>query len=868
MHIVFDPEFAAGAWPGPPRGRAASAGEDWVGAERFAQILEVLLGLAPTTMSAGERAALLVPTVSTRDGFWSASATLDPFGTARRLLDWRDQLGMAGWTGEAAEPRLRALADITASAAPGLPERLRNILAALAQRSAGIERLSLLAPPSEFELAWQQVFAALQKDGTVLDAMPLPTADAKGDLAAARSEGFAPVGDASLVLLRPPGPLHAADEVAAWLASLGPEVLGRTVVVGAQPVLDGALHRYGLPTLGAVYAQADSAMLQLLPLVLDMAWQPQDPQRAFELLSLKPSPVPAEVAFELQRALRDWPAVGSDVWNERLEDGLSAILDPERQQRARERMALLWTPRVARGESYPAQAAQERVELLRDWLGGFMQSASAPPDASAALAQCRVFAALLAGSGLQALTHAQLLRMVDEATRSVSTPPVHDARAGVAHVGAAGGIAGPADVIVWWDFNASTVARADRLPLTRKERADLESRGVQLPATASLAAARAARWQRPLLQAARALVLVCPLRDEAGEDQHVHPLYDEIMARVPTEHADRRARLALLERASFSGLVPRTRRAPLALPSAQRQWRVPPGKVLRRESESPSSVETLLGCSLKWVLDYPGRLRASDPPQVDAIDDPRLLGRLLHRLLEQLFRHEAPGREQVAGRAGALFDEQGPRLAAALWLPGHESRRAQTRRALVRTAELLAGFLHQSGTSVLASEQTVSGMAFETAFSGKPDLIIGPPARILDLKWGGAQHRRDSLANGTAIQLAAYSYLTRERDAFPPVAYLIMSAQRLFATDAKAFPGAEPVPGPSPEATWNVLTESHKAAWAHVARGELVATGIESGDAQVPKGAQVIDGQLVLAPPCRFCMYQGLCGLGAAEVDA
>ncbi len=757
MHIVFDPEFAAGAWPGPLRGRVASAGEDWVGAERFAQILEVMLGLAPATMTSGERAALLVPMVSTLEGFWSASAALDPFGTARRLLDWRDQLGMAGWTGEATEPRLRALAAVTASAAPGLPERLRAIIAALAQRSVGIERLSLLAPPSEFEPAWQQVFAAMQNHGTVLDTMLLPSAAATGDLAAARAPGFTPTGDASLVLLRPPGPLHAAEEVAAWLASLGEDVQGRTVVVGAQPVLDAALHRFGLPTLGAAYMQADSAMLQLLPLVLDMAWQPQDPQRAFELLSLKPSPVPAEVSYELQRALREWPAVGSEVWIEKLEDGLSAILDPERQVRARERMALLWTSRVARGESYPAQVAQERVEMLREWLGGFMQSASAPPDASAALAQCRVFAALLAGCGLKALTHAQLVRMADEATRSVSTPPVHDARAGIAHVGAAGGIAGPADVVVWWDFNARSVARADRLPLTRTERADLESRGVQLPRTASLAAARAARWQRPLIQATRALVLVCPLRDEAGDEQHVHPLYDEIAARVPIQHAERRALLASLERTSFAGLLPRTRRTPLALPAAQRDWRVPAGKVLRRESESPSSVETLLGCSLKWVLDYPGRLRASDPPQVDAIDDPRLLGRLLHRLLERLFRHDAPSREQVAERAGALFDEQGPRLAAALWLPGHESRRAQTHRALVRTAELLAGFLRDSGTSVLAIEQTRSGMAFETAFSGQPDLIIGPPARILDLKWGGANHRRESLTNGTALQLAAYS---------------------------------------------------------------------------------------------------------------
>lgn len=872
MHIVFDPDFAAGSWPGPRRGRLASAGEDWVGGERLAQTLELMLGLAPRVVTAGERAAQLVPTVISSAGFWSESAAHDPFGTARRLLDWRDQLAMSGWNLEAIEPRLAALARVTAGAAPGPPDRLHAIVSALGaargRRCIDLERLTLLEPVAGFDPLWRQLFVALSQGGTTLAHVPLQPAPAQGDLAAARAAGFAPTGDATLVLLRPPGPLQAAEEVAAWIASLGDDVLGRAAVVGAQPVLDAALHRHGLPTLGAAHARSDSTMLQLLPLVLDMAWQPQDPQRAFELLSLRPSPVPSEVAWPLRQALREWPAVGSDAWVDALDEGLSAILDPDRQTRAAARMALLWAPRVARGSEYPADLALSRVEMLREWLSDFVQSASAPPDAGAALAQCRAFTGLLASSELQTLTHAQLQRITDEAMRSVATSPVQAPGAGLSHVGAAGGIAGPTDVVVWWNFDARAVLRADRLPLTRAERHDLGARGVELPDAASRAAAQAARWQRPLTQATRALLLVCPLHDESGDEQYVHPLWDEVAARVSSEIPERRARLLALERRSFAGLLTRVGRAPLAEPAPQRVWRVPAGRLLRRESESPSSVETLLGCSLKWTLDYPGRLRASDPPQVDGVEDARLLGRLLHRLLEQLFEHDAPERDVAAARAGSLFDEQGPRLAAALWLPGHEILRAQTRRACVRTAERLAGLLQASGTRVLASEQIRQGHAFGTAFAGQPDLVLGPPARILDLKWGGAAHRRASLVNGSALQLAAYSYLTREREVFPPVAYLIMSAQRLFATDPVAFPGAEPVAGPGPEATWGALTKAHAAEWTRIERGELVATGVAAGDAEIPERSGVVGERLVLVPPCRFCSYQGLCGLGAAGVES
>lgn len=868
MHIVLDPAFAAGFWPGPLRGRAAAAGEDWVGAEGFTQVLEVALGLAPATISEGERAALLVPTMLGSSGFWSESAQVDPFGSARRLLDWRDRLAMAGWDGQASEPRLQALSRVTAHAAPGTPDRLRAIITRLERRGAGIARLTLLAPPDEFEPLWQQVIAALVRRGTSLAHESLAPMAASGDLAHARAADFAPTGDGSLVLLRPPGPLQAAEEVAAWLASLGDDVLGRTVVIGAQPALDDALHRHGLPTLGISYAHPDSAMLQLLPLVLDMAWQPQDPQRAFELLSLKPSLVPPEVAWPLRGALREWPAVGSDAWNEALADGLSAIPDSDRQARTTDRMKLLWSAPVARGGMYPAEVATARVEMLRSWLAGHMQSSDPPTDARAALAQCGVFRALLSGSQLEALTHAQLHRMVDEATRSVSAAAPHVSQAGLSHVGAAGGVAGPAGVVVWWGFDVRAVPRLSRLPFTRDERRDLVSRKVELPEASRVAAAEAARWQRPLSQATRALVLVCPTRDESGDELHTHPLWDEILARVVDDVVPQRVAVARLQRATFAASLARVRRERLFPPAPQRSWTVPAGRIQRREFESPSSIETLLGCSLKWTLDYPGQLRASDSPRVEGVDNSRLLGRLLHRLLERLFANDAPAPDVAAARAGALFDQDGMRLAAALWLPGHETMRAQTRRALMRTASVLAGFMSASGTHVLASEQLKQGQAFGTSFAGMPDLLLGPPTRIVDLKWGGAQYRRDSLANGTAIQLASYAYLSRERGVFPPVAYLIMSAQRLFATDANSFPLAELVPGPASEATWLVIEASHAAEWVRVEAGQLFATGVVTSDAAPPRASQVVDGKFALEPPCRFCSFSGLCGLGSAEVES
>ena len=860
MRLVFDPDFSAGSWPGPLRGGEAAAGEEWVGPERLAQVLETALGLPTPTMSAGERAALLVPAVVATQGFWSASASVDAFGSARRLIEWSDQLAMAGWQREAREPRLQAIANLARQAPPGLPDRLAAITSVLQRRNPHIDELRLLAPAEQFELLWQWVFTALAGHGTRIEVAPPAAVQANGDLANARSSGFSPHGDGSLALLRPSGPLRAAEEVAAWLAQLGDDALGQVVVIGADPVLDAALRRHGLPTLGTSYARPDSAVLQLLPLVLEMSWQPQDPQRAFELLSLRPSPVPAEVAGPLRGALREWPAVDSDTWRAALVRGLSAITDANRRARVESRQNILWRVEIARGATYPVEVAVARTEMLRAWLAGLAQVSDTPGNARAGLAQCGLFLSLVRGSGLTEFSEPLLHRFLAEATRAVAADAPFAAQAGLGHIGLPGSMAGEARHVIWWSFDQRSLVPVPRLPLTRAERDELTAQGVELPAPARLAAAQAQRWQRPLLQTTQALLLVCPERDEADEELHPHPLWDEVLAHIGGPGAVRKGVVARLVCSSFADRLPRERRERLDVPAPQRRWKMAAGRIARREKESPSSIETLLGCSFKWTLDYPGRLREAESPFVSDASNSQLLGSLLHRLLGQLFASDPPAPDAAEARAGALFDRESPRLAAVLWLPGAETMRAQVRRAMVRTASTLATLLHTTGARVLASEQAREGRAFDTKFSGTPDLLLGPPRRIIDLKWGGASFRRTSLAQGTALQLAAYSFLSQEGGTFPPVAYLIMGAQRVLTTTPEQFPGAESVTGPSPEATWRLIEQAHVTRWTAVQAGNVEASGVSAADDDVPKESKVVNGQLVMEPPCRFCSFASLCG--------
>ena len=77
MHIVFDPDFDSGAWPGPLAGRDAVAGEAGVGPDGFLDQLETRLGLGGPRVSQVERIASLLAPVGQVDGFWSRSAEAD-----------------------------------------------------------------------------------------------------------------------------------------------------------------------------------------------------------------------------------------------------------------------------------------------------------------------------------------------------------------------------------------------------------------------------------------------------------------------------------------------------------------------------------------------------------------------------------------------------------------------------------------------------------------------------------------------------------------------------------------------------------------------------------------------------------------------
>ncbi|MCA9675383.1 MAG: PD-(D/E)XK nuclease family protein [Myxococcales bacterium] len=841
MQLTFDPAFDHGAWPGPLRDREAAEGELWLGPRGLLERLELALGLGAARQPAVARASALVRQLRGRDGWWRASYEADPLGAATRLLRDRDLLSLWGWRGEPASHRLSELWHATQDAPPGLPDRLRGVLARLAGRAVDIASVEVRSPLASLAPMWRWLLDRLAGSGIRVTERAAPLAHAAGDLQAARGARFEPTADGSLTLLRPLGPLAAADEVAAVLA--GMPSLDGVLVVGADAILEEALSRHGLPRpVGSAPLPASGALVRL---VSEAAFAPMDPAELHALLCLDPGPVPRAVAAALVDALRSLPTRGSERWGTALDVGLERIAE-ERRDDVRARLDALLAPAVTADAAVPTDELVRRLQILATWARGRVAST---PSVLAVAQQAALAAELIELLGTESLSLVELRRLCDELDdRAAAGGP---AEAGLAAVVEPGAVAGPAETIVWWNFTRDHAPASPRLRLSLAERAALVEHGVAPPDLGGMMAGEARRWRRPLEQATRALILVAPMTSATGEGTSPHPMWDELRAVMPAAAAAGRLvrdRLELPARAVRRAVEARALPSPVTAVQTSISLRL-------RDTESPSSLEKLLSCPLAWSLQYPGRIRdgLSHGP---AMPGPLLSGILAHDLLARVFAGGAPPPAEAEARATAILDEHLPRLCETLHLARYQVERMAVRSAVVSSAGVIAQLVADLGATVRGVELPHAAELDGIKVAGVIDLALGAPEVVLDLKWGRTSNR-DRLVRGTALQLAVYAELVASVVGVrPEVGYVVLRTQDVYGEPDTTLPSATSPGTVTARETWEAARVSLATARAELEAGRLSAPAAD--------GARIAEGPgpagLVIAPACGYCSYAGLCG--------
>jgi ATP-dependent helicase/nuclease subunit B len=882
--------------------RQGTVGKPVWGPKQLLRDLELRLGLNIPPSAEAVRVACFaarMTELAPHGRFYSQSFAVDALGTAAALLGLRDALVEANWCGqEIAEggARLSAIAELEAMIAPTLPpgdvDRLVTAARALTAHPGRVyEALSLAEPVALWPSAFQRIFQSLSQRGTgvALHATHLPGAPPASDLgqvqAALRGECTAPPalhGDGSFVLLTAETSWEAAQATAAVLARWD---ASSTAVIreGDASALDHALMTAGLATQGVQGTSPWRTALQVLPLCLELAFEPKDPQRVLELLTLPAGPFAGAIGQRLARALTRSPGIGSPGW-----ERVKAELEPAERERVAD---WLETPGAQALSGAPHTDLVQVVQRVRDWLVRRVADPKLGATVGVAIGQCDAYRQALAADGRATCTLVEARRLLECVGAAGVQAPVTPELAGrIPQVVEAVNLGLPRARVLWWSFNQRYSAGA-RLPWRRRELAALAAVGVVFPDPRLQLLQRAHDERRAALAATEQLILVAP-RTRTGERLAPHALWDEIVARLGlAPSAQARVTLTTTELLSSSTalatalLQPTTGSwtetlTPLALPGGHAEWTADETPWPVAEIHSPSSLSALLGCPLQWGLQYRAGLR-SEVLRLPAAH--MLNGMLGHRLIEELHREGSlalPESELIAA-AERLLDGLFVQEGAPLLQPGKASERSQVRHQLVGAVCVLARALQDSGLQLLAVEKELLVPWQDTQLTGRIDMLAGNTTGqriVIDLKWGYGTYR-DALKAGQALQLAAYTYALElsERLEAQQTAQSQGSAAPLqaayFALQRAAFVGpadttllpVNRVPDSDLRETWQRVEQTVGLAQAQVDAGRfavvglarslplLDALGIEAEDQTVRFG-------LSRETACNYCNFDALCG--------
>lgn len=837
----------------------AALGRASLGPGGMLRTLETRLGIPATDTAFSTRLIQYLACVDQCDhpaAFYHASWEADPFAVARSLLQWRDQWYLAGWSGtfdDTVPARLADMAAIEQVAAsavePGPGQRLQRVLGLLPGHDPGIATVQLLDPLADFPPLWQRLLRALPADLTEA-AAPTAQGAAGSDLRRVQERllaaGSAPgkvalTGDGSLRVLSADSPRGSAPLVARLLRQQLAADPGATLAVLAEQrgdQLDEALEASGGARLGFDSASPWRPVFQVLPLACELLWQPLNPAALFQFLAHPVGPLPQPVRRALARTVAAVPGIGSPAWEAAVADCLA---DPEADHRLQEAMAFWLQPeRFAPDSGVPGTQLAARVRRVAEWLLG-AREASADPARQAlyntAVNQARELVKAierLAAAGRERLTRDNVLRLIEDVRGNGSgvtdrcAQTASGARSALAAT-RAGSFTAPVDRVLWWDCQASD--RVQRWPWSRRECASLEAAGVRLHSETARLDWLGRAWQRPLLSARAQCILV--LHGDAA--QH-HPIWDLLRS-----SCDGLQPLAAEDPASAVLLdMPHSPLPTRTLPPLARWWQLPANTpVPAREAESYSSLDAWIYSPYQWLLRYGARIRPGSLASVN--DGATLKGNLAHRLLELFFRAH-PDVPAIGGggipawvdaHCYPLLEQEGALLLEA----GRQAECERFITVLQQALVALVAHLQQAGVVAVEMEQQLQGSFTGGRLTGSIDLLAvtgdGREA-VVDIKWGGRKYRRQSLLDGSFLQLAVYAQLRQAAGAShsPCLSYFIVSDAHMLNLNHRLFPEAENVIPTADTSTgdyWRRFEHTWHWRRAQLERGlvEVTVTGTE-----------------------------------------
>jgi len=307
----------------------------------------------------------------------------------------------------------------------------------------------------------------------------------------------------------------------------------------------------------------------------------------------------------------------------------------------------------------------------------------------------------------------------------------------------------------------------------------------------------------------------------------------------------------------------------------QEAYPIPPN-LAAPKTLSFSQMSTLLGCPMKWALQYHSGLRSPDTLALPTGN--AMIGNLCHRIVNEIY--SVPARRispnEAAAEAARLYDYLLPSMASELELEGNERENQRTKRTVVYAVRQLAESIGRLGLTVEKSEEKLESSINGIPFAGYADLILrsrdgsAENAFVLDMKWTrSSRYKEEEFTEGRALQLASYAWLLKSLVPDKPDnqihAGYFMLAQGELLSDSPLL-GENALPSTrSLDEIWDLASKAWNEDIRKLNEGTAEARGVMEAMRKMGKMGKTpeISGQnsIYVSPPCVFCDFGVLCGL-------
>lgn len=869
MQILLGLSLDASSYPPLPGDKQAVIGQLQTGPLGLLQLLEGRLGLAGNWESEPFRIEIYRQRLMAADNgerFFSKSLKVDSPAVASALLSWRDELVLGGWdfsTGNGIPTRLADLAAVEVLSQPasvpyGFADRLRGVIAALPLDQFDIKRIQLLENSTYWGPGWEALFTKLKQSGVIIEDNAPMSASAPGDLGLAQAAlckggKKTATGDGSLVILQTSSDSEAADLLGAWLADTKDS--DRLLVIPpGDRTLERVFDQYGMPSLGLSSYSSLRPILQVLPLACELLWDPIDPYRLLEFLSLPNTPIKRWVARRLSEALAAAPGIGGRPWQAALAEIQNTIVSGAYGTQTWsdiETSIKTWVAckRYSPAKGIPKAELSAVAKRIAQWAAG---------QSSGVLKQTGVENEQFNALSAQASHLSRIIDSIPENT--VGKPQLHrilhiiqgqgqalGAETAAGHttwIHAPGALTAPAQEIIWSGFTGFHAPVFRRSPWLISEKEYLSSKGVLLPEPKKYLEAASVADERAVLGAVKRLILVAPER-EAGSDTTMHPLYD----RLSVIFGDSIRNLCVTGDEWLKGksMLPPLKTCTLSsrnLPLVSRYWKLTDKAIPPRATESYSSLNLLFETPFKWVLNYHAKLRSVPIQSIGG--QKKLMGNVTHRVFEQLFTTGedciAWKEMQVEARVEQLLNELFTKEAAAFLLPRFITEKQSLMRKIKKAAWIMATHIRENGWKVEGTEYATNGFLGKQPTEGNIDLVLIKPGSkaIVDLKWSRSKYHYQSLTENRALQLVLYAHML-DNKTLPHIAYFSLPESVLLAPDRQAFKNARLSPLPPGETLELLLDKMEKTYLFRLAQ-------LSQGLIEVPVEGTLPDLSVIMPP--------------------